>query len=97
MASTRTLSRNVAKLDDFSEDMRKQGLLLQRFASVRGFMVAREITQYVPVSTAIDPTLSEYADRMRKLWNGDARIQTEDETIISKLENVCDVLREQAA
>lgn len=83
----------LGKRDETAQLMRAQADLLHRFADIREFMVARKVASYVPVFTAVDPTLQKYADRMRKLWNGDVRISDEDESMISKMAKVVEHLK----
>lgn len=85
-------TNKVLKEDHIVQEMRLQGQLLQRFATIRAFVVARKITQYVPVFTAVDPSLQSDADRMRKLFTNDVRMQPEDESMISKMERVIEHL-----
>lgn len=83
----------LGKRDETAEAMRVQADLLHRFADIREFMIARGVVTYVPVFTAIDPTLHKYADRMRKLWTGDVRMSDDDGVMISKMENVVEHLK----
>lgn len=86
-------SAKVEEADYTAGDMRVTAALLTRFADVREFMVSRGVTQYMPVFTAVDPSIGDFAQRLGKVWNGHRRLQPDDEAMISKLEKVVEHLK----